>query len=265
MRIAEVVTVCALVLTSAASASVAQGYRGIVPLHSTCEDVKRILGVSSCKPPDNTYDLVDERVRITFSKRRCEKAWQKFWNVPPGTVLSVERFLKKPVRIDNLKLDLTKYEKMFTDSLNEVVYKNYNDGIEFRAVSESVVWFAYTPTPKDNHRLCRNKPESQLGKNQISLPRFWFDRYGDLPFSEEQKRLKNLAHELQEYPPTTQVWIVTYADLRAFKHRARTRAGRAKAYLVRTWAIAPSRIKTIDGGKHEKFEVVIYIVPVNSP
>ena len=30
--------------------AVAQGWRGIVPMQSTCEDVKRILAVQTCDP-----------------------------------------------------------------------------------------------------------------------------------------------------------------------------------------------------------------------
>jgi hypothetical protein len=60
--------------------------------------------------------------------------------------------------------------------------------MEFRVVSDAVVWIAYTPVPKDSHLLCRNAPETQPGKFPITIPRFWFDRYGDLTFREEKKR-----------------------------------------------------------------------------
>jgi hypothetical protein len=61
-------------------------WRGIVPLHSTCEDVKRLLGHASCKA--DSYDLENESVFILFSEKPCDGDSIR-WNVPAGTVLSI--------------------------------------------------------------------------------------------------------------------------------------------------------------------------------
>src|SRR6266436_10437236 len=97
MSLEKVILICAVTLLSIISTPMAQEWRGLRPMHSSCEDVKRALGVATCEPPDGIYDLGTERVRIAFSKAPCEKAWQKLWNVPPGTVLIIERYLRKPI------------------------------------------------------------------------------------------------------------------------------------------------------------------------
>ena len=50
----------------------AQGWRGIVPLHSTRADVERLVG-SPMTPNGITYDLKNERVNVVYSDGGCAK------------------------------------------------------------------------------------------------------------------------------------------------------------------------------------------------
>ena len=49
--------------------SYAQGFRGLVPLESTCEDVRRILKVDNCKEPQTVLFLKDVWLTINFSTK----------------------------------------------------------------------------------------------------------------------------------------------------------------------------------------------------
>jgi hypothetical protein len=260
------IAVLAALLFSCASISLPQGYRGIVPLHSTCEDVKRILGVTTCEPTNEFYEFEDESVGVTFSKSSCEVAYHKAWNVPPGTVLDVKRILKKRFQLSALRIDFTKYKKIsLNDDINTIVYENQDEGISYWTISGDVTSIHYFPSPKDEPLLCPIQPEPETRKNKIDLPSFWFDRYGDLSFSEEQKHLDLLAQELKEHPITMQVYIVVYPDQRFSKYEANVRAKRAKDYLTQTYDIASERIKTIVEDQHKEFEVRIYIIQPISP
>ena len=53
-------------LLASFEASFGQGWRGIIPLHSTCDDVKRVLDVDKCEYPNSTYQLENETVTIRF-------------------------------------------------------------------------------------------------------------------------------------------------------------------------------------------------------
>src|SRR5437762_3045701 len=87
-----------------------QGWRGIVPLHSTREDVERLIG-PPMKPGGITYDLTDERVNIGYSAVPCTKGWPYGWNVPKDTVTSIRVYTKKKLNLSDLRLDLRTYTK----------------------------------------------------------------------------------------------------------------------------------------------------------
>jgi hypothetical protein len=135
-----------LVILIASSDSVnAQGWRGIMPMRSTCKDVKKILGVDTCAPPDETYDLDGEKVKISFTKRQCEPAYQKFWDVPVGTVVIIERHLQKIIPLADFHIDESKYEKSYNDMVGHVIYSHKDEGISYWTVNGEVYLIFYTP------------------------------------------------------------------------------------------------------------------------
>jgi hypothetical protein len=149
-----------LLFCGATSAQEERGFRGIVPMHSTCEDVKRILGVKTCEPPDMTYDLENEWVKIEFTKQPCEKAYLKYWNVPPGTVVSILRRPKKKILLKEFRPDVSKCQKALVGDTNQTIYSCEEDGIGFWENGGVVSLIDYTPTPKDHYLLCPSPPES---------------------------------------------------------------------------------------------------------
>lgn len=263
MNLIRTIVICVCFISFSGGASHAQEWHGLRPLHSTCEDVKRVLGVTTCEPLNGFYEFEGENVRITFSKHSCELAFQKAWNVPPETILSIERLMKKRLSLSDLNVDLSKYKKeLIRSDFNTVVYANEDEGISLWINEEIVSSINYAPTTKDEYLLCSNQPEPKTNQNKLELLSFWFDRYGDLPFSEEQKHLDLVAKELKEHTITTQVYIVVYVAQRSCKDKAQAHAQRAKDYLVKTHGVAPSRIQIITGEEGKGFETVIYFEPL---
>jgi hypothetical protein len=101
-----------------------QGYRGIVPLKSTRDDVERLFG----KPTNSRlgiYEFRDEIVSFGYSKYGCKPApvvpgWPipplEGWNVPPDTVLAVRVDLRKQVPLSSLGFDLSTFKKVRGDT-----------------------------------------------------------------------------------------------------------------------------------------------------
>jgi hypothetical protein len=87
-----------------------------------------------------------------------------------------------------------------------------------------------------------------------------FDEYGDILFEDEKGRLDNIVIELKSSPNTVGHFIV-YGGRRSVKGIAKTRAVRAKNYIVKKGGIAPNRITWMDGGYREDLVTEIYIVP----
>jgi len=122
-------------------------------MKSTCEDVKRLLNVSACKLPKETYDLGSEKVTITFSTSRCFQVFQKWWNVPVGTVVMIERDLTKPISISELGIPREKYKISETDAVDLNVYDSEEEGVSFEAFKDWVQHIAYVPTKTDARQL----------------------------------------------------------------------------------------------------------------
>jgi len=87
-----------------------KGWHGIVPLHSTCEDVKRALGGENCTCPISRYTLPDFRVMVEFENETCESE-PRAWRVPKGTVTAITISPRNEMRPSEFNLDLSKYKK----------------------------------------------------------------------------------------------------------------------------------------------------------
>lgn len=244
------------------SASFSKEWRGIVPLHSTCEDVKRLLGVTTCE--SSTYYLKDEIVSVGFSEKPCHEKWPyERWNVPPNTVTSIGIRPKKHIQITDLAVDTGKFEKAVDEySTGGHVYYSEEEGMTITADAEGkVLEISYLPAAKDSHFRCRGSSVdwSGVGKRVDVLPKF--DEYGDIAFNEEKVRLDKVALQFQRFRPDPQGYIIAYSGRLARVGEAQARAERAKNYLVNTHDIEAARIVTVDGGYREKLTVELFVGP----
>lgn len=87
-----------------------------------------------------------------------------------------------------------------------------------------------------------------------------FDKFGDLAFADEKKRLDNFAEQLKN-EPLSQGYILVYGKRGARAGEAQARAARAKDYLVTKGGIVAERLLTIDGGDHERLAIELWIAP----
>lgn len=247
-------TIVVCVLLAAVSHCYTEDWRGIVPLHSTCEDVKRILGIAKCE--SSLYQLEDETINITFSEKPCADGW----NVPPGTVISFTVSPKKKPRLTDLHIDIGAYKKaVIQDQPDKSYYYNEEEGVSIAVTPDGRVdYITYSPTPKDNYLRYPNSladhPEAD-GDPHSSIK---FDEYGNISFNNEKARLNDFALQLQAQPDT-QAYIIAYGGRRSCVQEAQVRAERAKNYLVNTRGIEASRIVTVDGGYREEVTVELFI------
>jgi hypothetical protein len=87
-----------------------------------------------------------------------------------------------------------------------------------------------------------------------------FDKYGDLVFADEKKRLDYFAEQLKN-EPGAHGYILVYSKRGAPAGEAGARATRARDYLVSKLGIAAEQLATIDGGAHERLAVELWITP----
>ncbi len=245
-------------LLASASTLEAQGWRGIVPLHSTRKDVERLIGPPMV-PNGITYDLKNERVNVGYSNGACENS-QAEWNVPSGTVTSIIVYPQTKLTLSDLSIDLNRFEKFINPHNPDSVYYNNNEqGISFGTKpTGEVVLIEYFPAAKDSHLRCPSFSPTRLTNDEMQY--YKFDEYSDLPFSDEKARLDNFAIHLQK-EPQFKGYIIVYAGPRARPGEAQVRAKRSTHYLVNARGIEAARIVTIDGGKRDRLEVELYALP----
>src|ERR1051326_6949947 len=84
MSATRIITLLSLVFVSFCVTE-AKGWRGLVPLHSTRNDVRRLFGrpLPWSGQFDDIYDIEDARVIVKYIRKRCDVG---NWNVARYTV-----------------------------------------------------------------------------------------------------------------------------------------------------------------------------------
>lgn len=105
------------------------GWRGIIPLHSTRALVEAVLGKSDdacrCK-----FKTPNESVVIDYSKGPC-KGPPYGWNVHAGTVVQITVYPKSELSLRQLNLDFTEYVRSQDPSESTLHYINAEAGVKY--------------------------------------------------------------------------------------------------------------------------------------
>ena len=133
-----------------------QGWKGIMPLHSSRADVERALGApsDSCKALCR-YETKTEVVFVKYSGDPCTNNDDNRWRVPANTVISVTVNLENRLKFSSLKLNRKKFSKTNDPELDR--YSSYTSvelGVDYSVDSNgrvySIEWF---PTVNDERTL----------------------------------------------------------------------------------------------------------------
>jgi hypothetical protein len=138
-------------------------WKAIVLLHSTRNDVEKLLG----KPIDKNLDLYDtekERVTVFYSKGTCRENKKGVWNVPKDTVLGILVAPKEELNVAVVKEQLNQqFEKERDMEIQNVyIYFSKDNSIEFQTRLllngvEDVSFVAYSPGESGKNLLCKSR------------------------------------------------------------------------------------------------------------
>jgi hypothetical protein len=262
MRSVKIFICCGFLILMVCSNALAKEWRGIVPLHSTCEDVQRILGIAKCET--RTYYLQDENVSINFSEYPCGVRLPEGWNVPVGTVTSITVYPKIKPRLVDLKLELSKFRiEEDPEVQGNSGYTNDEEGFYFVVSNGMADDFTYFASAKDDQLLrCPgyiSPPRPKPGEAYYTLP--IFAQLGGNQPRNEKEILNDLAAGLRGRSDKTQAYIIAYAGRRALRNEAQARANQVKEYLVKSLGIREARVVAIDGGYRDEAIVELWIRP----
>ncbi len=237
-----------LIVVAGATHLQAQGWRGVVPLRSTCEEVKQKLGIAECK--NRTYDLLDAKVSIVFSDGLCSSGW----DVPEGTVTTLDVHSKAPKRFSDLGLDLSTYRRVTNGPLPGVTrYENLDRSVSITVSPEGIVrGYFYGPSTKDESLRCR--PQAvPTWTGSIK-----FDEYGVLSQAEEETRLNRFAFQLKSTEKSFLGYILVYGGRSSSPREAHEYGVRAKAYLVKQ-GVEATQLFVVEGGRREELMVELFV------
>jgi hypothetical protein len=269
---------CGCLLLALGAVAQAKDWRGIIPLHSSREDVEKLLGPPHPPPGDGTraytmhegrsiYFLDEGEVYIVYTNGKDPSWVGCSGGVPSGTVLSIKVTPRKEVALRDLHLDEERLKKFDPSEPPGIGYQGYIDvesGIVVRTFKGKVDQVNYVAAKTDRH-LCPTYYENPEQSIRV-LVHFHskIDDYGNIPFSDEKARLDNFAVALWE-APEMKGYIIAYGGRRARAGVAKERAERAKNYLVTKRQIDAGRVVTIDGGFREELTVELHLADDEHP
>lgn len=154
-----------LLLLGSCAVTYPRGWRGIVPLHSTREDVERLLGApgGDCKC---IYDLQHEIVQVTYSQGSCVVGGSGGWDIQPGTVIrfNIQPKTRQPLRrfVLNVGLDLRTFSKIEDPELPRIFYyKDARKGLIISVDGQTVLDYGFEPIVADKNLRCQAQTKSK--------------------------------------------------------------------------------------------------------
>ncbi|HBB89877.1 MAG TPA: hypothetical protein DC047_19915 [Blastocatellia bacterium] len=155
MSIVRLVIAATLFTLGCVAPAAGKPWRGIVPLRSTRANVEALLGTPQTGTR-NVYKTETETVTVAYAETPCTYGWQ----VPIDTVISLLVSPKNPLKLADVKLDESKYEKRKDNHLENVYYYvNQNEGINWTVDTGQGIatTFEYYPSDKDAPLKCSLK------------------------------------------------------------------------------------------------------------
>jgi hypothetical protein len=162
-------TVLIVVLLALYASSVqAKAWRGIEPLHSTREDVERLLGskVVRCGGSACIYDFGEETVFVLYATdSNCKNDdATSAWKVPIDTVIEIGVRFKDDKLLSELPFDLSKFERVEDKHLpGWIYYVDLNEGVRIEGGLKTASSITYFQRAKDNYLRCQSTDKVRPG------------------------------------------------------------------------------------------------------
>jgi hypothetical protein len=250
---------------ASAAGAHAQGWKGIVPLHSTRADVERLLGPGGgdCKC---WYDFEDDHVRLDYAKAPCE-GYPSGWNVPADTVLTVTVYPERERQLSEFVLDQSKYDKDYEDT-PVVHYSSREQGVQYSVIPQSptgdlknvISSIHYVPSSKDSRLRCPCFPpeDESIFKTQS------YDQFSDLSYRDALPRLDNFAISLSE-SPEWKGYVIVYAGKQTSPATAKSYVQKFEKYLTVHRAVPAEKLSAMYGGYKDSLMVELYLFRRDMP
>ena len=150
---------CSLLLAFA-DVVAAKPWQGIVPLHSTRAQVRKLLGkpIIGGEGSIDLYELREGRVHIMYARQPCEEGlpadWGN-WRVPRDTVVNISIQLHEEIPLKRLQIRNIEKYKWYTGDSGATYYRDRIRGLEYQVQDGMVTAITYGPNARDRKLRCK--------------------------------------------------------------------------------------------------------------
>lgn len=241
-------------------------WRGIVPLKSTRADVEKLETIKSKKPCEygscQQYETETEIAEIYYAVDKCKGA-SLGWDVPKDTVMEIEIYDKSKNGKSAKELNLNL--KDFVISVDDAFFATWSDigkGIQyyFMGGGMSLKSISYLPKSSDNNLRCNGFPPYNPVSYYPFVRTSWKDWNTGVAVADSLMiEVDNRKGEDIGYLVFYSGKNMTVKDLQKYLQRVKNRVfGPTRNY-------DPNKLKFIEGGRRENFEIIAYLLPKDLP
>ena len=158
----------AFVFVMTAQLASAEEWRGITPLKSTHADVVRIFKECTDQPESCEFALDNEDITVEFA------GIQNCAGVPAGTVLSIQRELRKETTLEALGFDKRRFKSFDPSTPPKLGYRAFIDeqaGLLLKSLRGQIFQINYIATEKERS-ACPNYYGNPRDFVEVFLPHF---------------------------------------------------------------------------------------------
>ena len=148
-------------------AGYSQGFMGLIPLESTCDDVKRIFHVDTCTYPQSVYLLKQYSVIVNFTVEKPDPSDKLCFRVPRGRVESFAVSFNKRFSLEQFEYKL-KYVRGPYGDIGTIEYENKELGIRANVLNGEISSVVFEPTASQSKELGYQCEYPSKSKKQIS-------------------------------------------------------------------------------------------------
>jgi len=148
-------------------AGYSQGFMGLIPLESTCDDVRRIFHVDTCTYPQSTYFLKEYWVTVDFTVEKPDPSAKLCFRVPRGRVESFAVSFNKRFPLEQFEYKL-KYVRGPYGDIGTTEYENKELGIRAYVLDGEISSVVFEPTASQSEELGFQCEYPSKSKKQIS-------------------------------------------------------------------------------------------------
>lgn len=110
------------------------------------------------------FSFGDTTVEVTYSTGKCDEDEDEIWDVPEGRAIRIEISADSELKVEDLDVDLSMFEKeqMYADNEDEFIYHSKKNGFAIKVDDGVIDRFILFPPVKGKAKTCKSKSAKEF-------------------------------------------------------------------------------------------------------